>query len=571
MTPYDLINHESPAELLEQIINEVHCNGPTDAKLLHSLSYLKLFHPAIFKKEEGQLLYLLGLFYKTEEAEDIISLAYSIYKEAIYDETGLDLTPVQALIKRHINENIYYSFSAPTSAGKSFVLRDYIKNLKDDVMIVVPSRALIAEYLSVLWEMFDREKEVLLLQFVDNINTKHTKRRIFIVTPERASEIFKSKHPFNISLFLFDEAQISEELHRGIKFDALVNRIDRHYPKSKKVFVHPFVDNPEAQLSKHNFTSASKSQSYQQETVGKIFIHYQKSSDEFYYFSPFIDNCHHKSNKVRIDKDIVYDTLKNNGCVLIYIYKSNIYSQIFEEKFSKYLDICTEITNPEAIDIISEISELVGAKKGQSKLVELMKRGIVIHHGSIPLSVRFLLEKFTRKGFAKLCFATSTLSQGINMPFDLVWVDNLKFPGSENERILELKNLIGRAGRSTLQKNAFDYGYVVVNNIKLFSERINEKSSISGESQLDKDWSGQSEDFQEFADSVKKNEIDEELNLPKSKIERLRSNDVFDVIKTLLSNLFINNEIITAKEYKNLDEQVQKDINPQCIISCRLL
>ena len=57
---------------------------------------------------------------------------------------------------------------------------------------------------------------MLVLTFVDNINIEKTKRRIFILTPERSQELFKYKNIFQIELFLFDEAQITDEQMRGL-------------------------------------------------------------------------------------------------------------------------------------------------------------------------------------------------------------------------------------------------------------------------------------------------------------------------------------------------------------------
>lgn len=80
-----------------------------------------------------------------------------------------------------------------------------------------------------------------------------------------------------------------------------------------------------------------------------------------------------------------------------------------------------------------------------------MKRGIVIHHGSIPLKARLIIEEFVNGHHAKICFSTSTLIQGINMPFDIVWINNFSFTGNEDQKTLNLKNLIGRAGRTTIE------------------------------------------------------------------------------------------------------------------------
>jgi helicase len=145
----------------------------------------------------------------------------------------------------------------------------------------------------------------------------------------------------------------------------------------------------------------------------------------------------------------------------------------------------------------------------------------VIHHGSIPLEVRFLIEDFIRNKYSSLCFATSTLAQGINMPFDIVWLKNNRFEGDRHERALAFKNLIGRAGRLTPAKE-FDYGYVYTNNAKLFSERIREHFTLNEQSILELPHTGDRENDQsELVDAIQNDTFDDEKNLPISKIQRL--------------------------------------------------
>jgi hypothetical protein len=67
---------------------------------------------------------------------------------------------------------------------------------------------------------------------------------------------------------LFDEAQISEEKIRGMQFDTFVRRANTYFKEAKKVFAHPFISNPEAQLMKHDFINEnSASNVYKQLTV----------------------------------------------------------------------------------------------------------------------------------------------------------------------------------------------------------------------------------------------------------------------------------------------------------------
>lgn len=560
MIPRVLVSTEEPKDILQNILLKIHTEGPVKPEDLEALSYIKHFHPRIFSEEEPKLMYLLGLFYKIADPEDLLSLAYSIFSNSIEKETGHKFTPVQASIRKSIIGNRYFSFSAPTSAGKSYLFRELIHEELNDIVIVVPSRALIAEYMLTIREMVADRKDILVLQFIDSVNIFKTSRKIFVVTPERASDIFKSPEKYNPSLFLFDEAQISEEKIRGISFDSFVRQSDKIFPNSKKIFAHPFINNPQAQLVKHGYKEDSSSKAYQQNTVGKIFLGYDSKKDKFECFSPFIESPHLLKNKMDFNRDILEEKIKSGGSALIYISKASIYDKSFEKDFKFYIGLCDEITDPDALEIIDEIEDLIGAKERSSELVSLMKKGVVIHHGSVPLIVRFLIEKFTNLGFAKICFATSTLAQGVNMPFDIVWIENLRFIGSKEDQTLGIKNLIGRAGRSTNKKNSFDFGYVVVKNIKTFVERLNCEATLSEESQLDQSLKDVPDDLKEFVDAIKNDDIDQEYGLPNSKTERLKSPKARRSLKNILDFLFIDGVIMTGNHYRDLTKSKKKKL-----------
>lgn len=541
---------------LEAIISDalfdIHKKGPNDSSTLETLAYIKKFHPETLKKYEPRLISLMGLFYKTGSPNSFIEILYSTYAEAIQKEYGRRYTPLQASAYKAIDEHDYFSFSAPTSSGKSYLLRDIIQGYKDDIVIIVPSRALISEYYYEVTNLVNNK--VLVLQFIEDIYKSRTERRIYVVTPERASELFKYNETFNIGLILMDEAQISEEPMRGVRFDAFVRRSNNIFPNAKKVFAHPFIKNPNAQLVKHSFFENAYYKEYNLHSVGKIFLSHQDGY--FKYFSPYKE-----SKNVKCEEDVVEKTLTSGGTALIFISKASIYNGRFTGKFQKYIDICPEIEDQNALDIINSLRSYIGAsKKGsekQSKLIEMMERGIVVHHGSIPLKARLLIEKFVKNNHAHICFATSTLNQGINMPFDVVWVDNFT-----NMDALTLKNLIGRSGRASQKKDRFDYGYTIINsrNIKTFKERIAEHVSISEQSRLDSEASHENDDLGDIIDAVKENTFNDEFHLPQSQINRLTDNNLKKDIVFILDNLVREEVLISSDEYYELSDTMRKKI-----------
>lgn len=547
-----LIQGKAIREVIGRAIGEFHSDGPVDLATLEKLSLIKKYHGDVFAEYETKILSVMGLFYKLDEPRSFLEAIYKNLGDAIEDQYGRPFTPIQARAYKSISEKKFYSFSAPTSTGKSHLFRELIKEYMNDIIIVVPSRALIAEFYSTVIGLVD--KDVLVLQFVENVNQHNTSRRIFIITPERGVEIFKYAEDFDIGLFLFDEAQISEEPVRGISFDAFVRRVEKAFPDAKKVFAHPFVANPEAQISKHHFQQNSKSDIFRQSNVGKIYVA-REPDGSYSYFSPYSE-----TNDVPVGYDLIEQTLAQNGTVLIYISKSKIFNGGHIEGFGDYIDLCPLIKNESAKQIIDALKKYIGSSDTQlgkqSSFIQLMERGVVVHHGSMPLKARLLIEHFVREGYAKLCFATSTLNQGINMPFDCVLIDN--FYQMEE---LTLKNLIGRSGRSSNQRK-FDYGYTIVNrrNVRTFVSRIRQDVTLTETSKLDDEQGNIPEDYSDLVEAIKTDSFNDDLHLTNTQVERIKESNLRSDIRYVLDKLIDGEQTITAAQYYDLGDGARRQV-----------
>ncbi|MHC1694138.1 MAG: DEAD/DEAH box helicase [Eubacteriales bacterium] len=530
-------------EIYEYAKRKLFAEGPTSTTVLEILSYLCIFQPEYFATIQKEVLGLMGVFFKDPTPISLQSALFEIYHRYIQDKYKQDYTPVQASIVNLIEKNKNFSFSAPTSTGKSFVFRNIIENANRDVVIIVPSRALINEYYDRICNIIP-DKTVNVLTYVDVINTKHAKRTIFILTPERAKELFKFRTQLNVEIFLFDEAQLSnEDSRRGLYFDSIVRRVQKSYPLSKCVFAHPFVSNPEAQLKKNEFDlQESLAIQYQQKNVGQIFFAHDGS--DYYHFG--IDKDIMGSRKIKSSYDPILDALQKKRSVLVYTTKASIFDKSVFRSFQKYLELCPEIINPNALKLIEQLNHYIGSTSGgffQSTMMRLIRRGIVTHHGSLPLQARLILEHFTQQGFCRICFATSTLEQGINMPFDVVYLNTF-----EASKTLSMKNLIGRAGRST-EELKFDYGSVVVKNDNLsnFRHVMLQTETLSEVSLLDVVEDG-SDDL-EFKEAIKNGEFSDEFNLTNIELERLSEGKLDRLISFVLDHVFNRHgQLITLRE-----------------------
>lgn len=541
-------------EDLEQIIDyaksEIYKNGPNSSTILEIVSYIKLFQPEFFKNYEQEIIATMGLFFKHPKIDTLTSSVFEMYNQHIKEKFGSDYTPMQADILKKIQDLHYFSFSAPTSTGKSFVFRHLITSCPNDVVVIVPSRALINEYYDRLNNLLDR-KTVNVLTFVDRINTKYIHRNIFILTPERARDLFKNRDWLKVDLILFDEAQLSDERSvRSLYFDSIVRRSLKYFPNAKFVFAHPFIQNPEAQLQKNGIeiidTTATYS-NYELKNVGQIFYTHDVTNQKFHHFGS--DPAALGKRKLEANFDPIESALKKGGSVLIYVPKSHIYSKQIYTQFKKYISMCEPIDNPVAMKMIDELKEYIGASTTDksfynSDMLEKMRCGIVVHHGSMPLTARLILEHFTQKGFCRICFATSTLEQGINMPFDVVYLDRF-----EKSKTLSVKNLIGGAGRSS-NNPVFDFGSVILRPHAMgdFRNLYRKENILSSKSRLDIKDEKIDEKYEEYKEAIKTGEFSDEYNLTNKDLEKLKSDSVTTIVPTLLDMMFNNENFVLPNE-----------------------
>ncbi len=92
----------------------------------------------------------------------------------------------------------------------------------------------------------------------------------------------------------------------------------------------------------------------------------------------------------------------------------------------------------------------------ESYEVALLDRGIATSHGQMPQRLRRLMVQMIDEKVCPITVATATLTEGVNLPFDIIFVTSLKRSAYDNVKQkpiitpytpAEFRNLAGRAGR----------------------------------------------------------------------------------------------------------------------------
>ncbi len=92
----------------------------------------------------------------------------------------------------------------------------------------------------------------------------------------------------------------------------------------------------------------------------------------------------------------------------------------------------------------------------ESYEVALLDHGIASNHGQMPQRIRRVMVDLIDRGICPVTVATATLTEGVNLPFDIIFVPSLmrrSFNAAEERQVesristAEFRNLAGRAGR----------------------------------------------------------------------------------------------------------------------------
>lgn len=83
-----------------------------------------------------------------------------------------------------------------------------------------------------------------------------------------------------------------------------------------------------------------------------------------------------------------------------------------------------------------------------NRLASYVRSGVAFHHAGLPKRVREIVEELARSSALDAVCATTTLAEGVDMPFRSLVLPHLYFPNRELMSRSLLQNIIGRAGRA---------------------------------------------------------------------------------------------------------------------------
>ena len=382
--------------------------------------------------------------------------------------TNMQYFDTQKIVLNNIKKNQYYSFSAPTSMGKTFILTNFIRDKiesgsQENFAIIVPTRALLSEIADGIIKKFatllgeGKHKVVTTMASV-----RDGEKCIAILTPERLYySLLKLPHYRFQYLFIDEAHKISDTDKRSIIYYKILDMI-KMQSDINIYFSSPIIPNPDVYLELTNYYRSNSSAN------GRSFV-----------FSPVIQNkiCIDLTKKEYTILDNLSKTFVLCGSLLSSIndnisallcFGKNKCNLIYVSSARKAIDYAVKLSRiiskdpifDKEVDILESVAKQIEKKIHKEYfLAHLIRNKVAYHIGALPAEIRFQIEGLIRNGIIKYCFCTSTLLEGVNVPVDNLFIfDNKK--ARAKMTITDAYNLMGRAGRVTL--NEYGNVYLII-------------------------------------------------------------------------------------------------------------
>jgi len=370
------------------------------------------------------------------------------------------LTDFQIDFLSTIEANDSASISAPTSAGKTFVLSLAIidkiaANPNQNIVFIVPTRALLGQVtrrLLVDIKLAGLHVPIRCVPIPFEASTNVG--CVYVLTQERLISLLQGlDNGQSIDTLIVDEAQSVGDGSRGVLLHTAIERVRNRNPNIKVFFASPLTKNP-GMLVNYFGTGRSRStltEKHSPVLQNVVLVREVKNKVRRAKFSVLNDFGEHEIGTSELDfefRGILSEQKANFAkCITHGDESTLIYcndprqTEVTAEALKELLE---NIADQDVYEFAEFLKEHVHS---EYPLVKTLLKGVAYHYGSMPNIVRTRIEQLASIGKLKYVCCTSTLLQGVNLPAKHIIIDRPRKGRGNPMGRADFLNLAGRAGR----------------------------------------------------------------------------------------------------------------------------
>lgn len=346
------------------------------------------------------------------------------------------------------------AISAPTSAGKSFLVIEHLCRLASTLpsffaVYIAPTRALLAEVYNKIKDRLASIEDVR-VSSVPTLDLNGSSRQIFILTQERLQALLSISN-LKFDLVIIDEAQNFADGPRGILLEECLDQVYQRNQLTKIFLLAPGAEGFDEVASSIGMPKIKPAVSKVSPVIqNRILVSKVAGRNHF-----------HLDLLLRSKRLSLGDALTKRGIDLPETFLASVALELGSEGGSLVYATGPENAEKTTTLLAQGLDERLDARLDaladfirkhihpEYILAKHVKKGLAFHYGKMPSLLREALENAFKDNDINFLVCTTTLFQGINLPAKNVFIDTPTRGRGEGTILdsAQLWNFAGRAGR----------------------------------------------------------------------------------------------------------------------------
>lgn len=352
--------------------------------------------------------------------------------------------------------------SAPTSAGKSFLVVEHLCRLAERLgnfiaVYVTPTRALLSEVHQKIQARLKDRVDVR-VSAIPTIEDEECPKQIFVLTQERLSTLLSSSSSYPVfDLVVVDEAQNIGDDSRGMILQDCLERIAGRSKKTKVIMLAPgalgLPDVAKTLGIVEPVPLITQLSPVQQNRIVLTKVHGKPKRLSLAVIGR--GGCRNELGIIEMADSLndaksrlarVALELGSDGGSLLY----ETGAREAEKAAACLVKLLQEREREPTSGFLVELSDFIKEHvHAEYQLAKMVRYGVAYHYGRMPSLLREAIETAFKQdgGGIRFLVCTTTLAQGVNLPARNVFIDTPKYGRGRSLKPALLWNFAGRAGR----------------------------------------------------------------------------------------------------------------------------
>lgn len=370
----------------------------------------------------------------------------------------VSLTEFQLDVWESLKSSVATAISAPTSAGKSYVVLEHLceRAIATDQftsLYIAPTRALLTEIQGKLERRLVNLDSTLRITTIPVLDPLDRAKQIYVLTQERAQLLLSSVDLAGvIDLVIVDEAQAMGDDCRGMILQDALEKVKESNPNARFMFLAPgasgfdlvgdSVGLPTLQVKETSLSPVVQNRiSVKFSSENEHLVHLELVTPQR--LEPIGSYIFQRGFALKEDGKLAAVALELGSSGRSLVYATGAKNA---EDLSALIALNRVAKDSLALAELAKFIQQHIHK--QFSLADFVRKGVAFHYGNMPSLLREGIETAFRGGQLDYLCCTTTLFQGVNLPARNVFIDT-PTRGNKGDPLGEgdLWNFAGRAGR----------------------------------------------------------------------------------------------------------------------------